>query len=83
VDNNEHIFEYITLLADVIIEHEGAFGMNFGDLEFEARWKCDNEYAYCKKSEGKWTNEEAVSALEGIRGYLKEKLNVKDETARV
>ena len=36
------------MLADVIIEKEGACGMSFGRLEFEARWKCNNNIAYCR-----------------------------------
>lgn len=75
------IYESIVRLTDVIIEHEGAFGVRFGevDFSFEARGKCGNDIAYPRKSIERWTKEDAVEVLEGLREYLKEELKVKDE----
>lgn len=72
----------ITLLADIIIEKEGAFGMRFGSLDFEARWKADNDTAYCRKSGPNWTEDEAAEALLSMREYFKEELGVQDECER-
>jgi hypothetical protein len=75
------VYYSITRLVDIIIENESAFGMKFGNIDFEARWKCGNEIAYPKwpKSEKNWTEEDAVSILEHIREYLMEKFGVEDD----
>lgn len=74
---NARTIEAITNIVDVIIEHEGAFGMNFGDIGFEARWKCNNSRAYARRTN--WTEEDGQKVLEDIRVYLMDELNVKDD----
>jgi hypothetical protein len=83
------ILDAVELLADIIIEKEGAFGMKFGELEFEARWKADNPVAYCRnrnfslwnKTSGLPTpsDTEIGNALSEMREYFRDKLEVKDE----
>lgn len=72
----------VEMLADIIIEKEGAFGMTFGNMEFEARYKCDNTIAYCRNMK-QFTTEEAVCALLAMREYFKESLGVEDEPAGI
>lgn len=81
MDPNRQLYYSIVRLVDVVIEHEGAFGMKFGPVDFEARGKCGNSIAYPRfPHEAIWTPEIAAEVVENVREYLKEKLNVKDET---
>jgi hypothetical protein len=78
----------VEMLADIIVEKEGAFGMIFGELEFEARWKVNNAKAYCRnraidnthpRGLPNVTVDEVAEALLVMREYFKDELNVKDE----
>lgn len=75
---NHKILHAVEMLADVIIEKEGAFGMIFGVLEFEARGKTNNDFAYCRNI-SRVDEETLIDALLSMRGYFMEKLGVKDE----
>lgn len=78
----------VEMLADIIIEKEDAFGMTFGQLEFEARDKCGNTIAYCRNRNAdpeyksglkQLTIEEASNSILAMREYFKDKLNIRDE----
>lgn len=59
--------EAIIHVVDEIIETEDAFGMTFGDVGFEARYKCNNTCAYPKR---KLTENDYIPILNSIREYL-------------
>ena len=66
----EELRNKILLIIDAIIEKEGAFGMVFAGHEFEARYKCNNECAYERKSPfGKWSFQECLDLLDAIKEY--------------
>jgi hypothetical protein len=58
-------------VVDAIIEREGACGMAFGGIDFEARGKCNNDRSYPKLSRvSDWTEEDCISILQDVVAYL-------------